>query len=81
MMAATKTPLENIVESLGPTLSSKAQIHLISDAKIFSETFTSWSDLNKKVPSAIIKIHTVGDALETVSRPSPSYQKPMLTPE
>jgi hypothetical protein len=81
MMAATKTPLENIVESLGPTLSSKAQIHLISDDKIFSETFTSWSDLNKKVPSAIIKIHTVGDALETVSRPSPLYQKPMLTPE
>lgn len=81
MMAAAKTPLEDIVESLGPRLSSKAQTHLISDAKTFSETFTSWSDFNKKVPSAVIKIHTVGDALETVTRPSPSYQKLMLTPE
>ncbi|KAH8151416.1 uncharacterized protein LAJ45_04621 [Morchella importuna] len=58
-MAAAKTPLEDIVESLGPRLSSKGQTYLISDTKTFSETFTSWSDFNKKVPSAVIKIHTV----------------------
>ncbi|KAI5845862.1 hypothetical protein DFP73DRAFT_512396 [Morchella snyderi] len=66
MAVAPKTPLEDIVGSLGPRLSSKAKIHLTSDAKIFSETFTSWSDFNKKEPSAVVKIHTVGDALETI---------------
>lgn len=66
MMAIPKTPLEDILETLGPRLSSRAQIHTITDDRIFSEVFSSWSDSNKSVPSAVIKIYTAGDAVETV---------------
>lgn len=62
----TTEPIANISKELGAKLSPSASIHLISSAEDFDKVFVSWSAFNKKEPSAVVKIATEEDAVETV---------------
>lgn len=63
----TIEPITNISHELGPKLSSGASIHLISTPDDFKKAFVSWSDFNKKEPSAVVKIATEEDAVQAVN--------------